>query len=63
MRDTLPWRLKENSYAWRQEWRFIWLPDTDHAGELSPIEFLIGPLSDIAILQRLKPSTGAQIIY
>jgi hypothetical protein len=30
----------------RQEWRFIWLPDTDLDGELSPIEFPIGPLSD-----------------
>jgi hypothetical protein len=54
MRDTLPWRLKENSYAWQQEWRFIWLPDTDLVGELSPIEFPIEPLSDIAILERLK---------
>lgn len=56
MRDTLPWRLKENSYAWQQEWRFIWLPDTNLVGELSPIEFPIGPLSDIAILDRLNPS-------
>jgi hypothetical protein len=61
MRDTLPWRLKENRYAWQREWRFIWLPDTDLVGELSPIEFPIGPLSDIAVLERLKPSTGASI--
>lgn len=25
MQDTLPWRLKEDSYAWQREWRFIWL--------------------------------------
>jgi hypothetical protein len=62
LRDSLPWRLKENSYGWQQEWRFIWLPDTDLVGELSTIEFPIGPLSDIAILERLKPSTGGSII-
>jgi hypothetical protein len=63
MRDTLPWRLKENGYAWQHEWRFIWLPDTNLVGELLPIEFPIGPLSDIAILERWSPSTGASIIY
>ena len=52
MQDTLPWQLKEDSYAWQQEWRFIWLPDADLVGELLPIEFPIGPLSDIAILER-----------
>jgi len=55
MKYTLPWRLKETCYAWQQEWRFIWLPDSNLVGELPPIEFAIGPLSDIAILERLKP--------
>jgi hypothetical protein len=47
----------------QQEWRFIWLPDTDLDGDLLPIEFPIGPFSDIAILERLKPSIGESIIY
>jgi hypothetical protein len=63
MRYTLPWRLKDNGYAWQREWRFIWLPDAELVGEISPIEFMIGPLSDIAALERLKPSTRASIIY
>jgi hypothetical protein len=46
MRDSLPWRLKEDSYAWQQEWRFIWLPDTELTGELPPIELAIGSVSD-----------------
>lgn len=53
MRDTLPWRLKEVKYAWQREWRFIWLPETELTGELLPIELAIGPISDIAALERL----------
>jgi len=53
MRDTLPWRLKEVKYAWQREWRFIWLPDTELTGKLPPIELAIGPISDIAVLERL----------
>jgi hypothetical protein len=59
MRDTLPWRLKENRYAWQQEWRFCWLPDTELVGALSPIELAIGSLSDIAVLESLKPTHGS----
>jgi hypothetical protein len=53
MRDSLPWRLKDNKYAWQQEWRFIWLPDGELVGELLPIELMIGSMSDIAVLERL----------
>jgi hypothetical protein len=53
MRDSLPWRLKDNKYAWQQEWRFIWLPDQELVGELPPIELMIGSISDIAVLERL----------
>jgi hypothetical protein len=56
MRDTLPWRLKNDSYAWQKEWRFIWIPDTEPVGEPKAIEFPIGSLSDIAVLERLKPA-------
>ena len=53
MRDSLPWRLKDNRYAWQEEWRFIWLPDEELTGELSPIELAIGSIADIAVLERL----------
>ena len=59
MRDSLPWRLKEDSYAWQREWRFIWLPDTELTGELLPIELAIGPISDIAALERLAGMLGS----
>jgi hypothetical protein len=54
MRDTLPWRLKNDSYVWQKEWRFIWLPDGDPVRGPNAIEFPIGALSDIAVLERLK---------
>jgi hypothetical protein len=54
MRDTLPWRLKDDSYAWQKEWRFIWIPDTEPVRESKAIEFPIRSLSDIAVLERLK---------
>jgi hypothetical protein len=57
MRDSLPWRLKEKSYAWQKEWRFIWLPDTELVGADPSIEFVIGSLLGIAVLERLKPSS------
>jgi hypothetical protein len=59
MRDTLPWRLKEIKYAWQREWRFIWLPDTELTGEVPPIELEIGPISDIAVLERLAATLGS----
>jgi hypothetical protein len=59
MQDSLPWRLKEDSYTWQQEWRFIWLPDTELVGELPPIELAIGSLSDIAVLERWKPKADS----
>lgn len=52
MRDTLPWRLKEHSYAWQQEWRFIWLPNEEPM-ELPPLELMVGSIADIAVLERL----------
>jgi hypothetical protein len=55
MREFLPWRLKDESFAWQKEWRFIWIPDTEPVGEPKAIEFPIGSLSDIAVLERLKP--------
>jgi len=58
MRDSLPWRLKEDSYVWQQEWRFIWLPDTEPSGELPPIELAIGQVSDIAVLERLAATVS-----
>ena len=58
MRDSLPWRLKEVKYSWQREWRFIWLPDAELTGELLPIELAIGPISDIAVLERLAATLG-----
>jgi hypothetical protein len=55
-RDSLPWRLKQDSYAWQQEWRFIWLPNGE-VTELRPIELMVGSIADIAVLERLTEPT------